>query len=138
MAVLRIRIRICFCRIRIHNICNGSRSRNEPSLLPPSLPSSFTLNLSPLLPLPTPPPSHLTPPPLSIIIHLSPITPPPSPLLLHTSYVFPHTSSVFPHYRYSSLTIQRQPGRLQLKLNNYRLETNKKPGDKGFSEERGR
>ena len=41
-----------FCRIRIHNIFHGSgsRSRSEPSSLPPPLPSSFTLNLSPLLP----------------------------------------------------------------------------------------
>ena len=47
-----------FCRIRIkiHNIFHGSgsgfKSKSEPSSLPPPLPSSFTLNLSPLLPHP--------------------------------------------------------------------------------------
>ena len=107
MAVLRIRIRICFCRIRIHNICNGSRSRNEPSLLPPSLPSSFTLNLSPLLPLPTPPPSHLTPHTSSLIHHHSSLTyhptsltPPPSYLIRLPSHLIrlPSLPVQLPHH----------------------------------------
>ena len=73
-----------FCRIRIHNIFHGSGS------LPPSLPSSFTLNLSPLL-------HH----PNSLIHHPShPLSLTPHPSAHQLFSLIPHPSSLIPQHCY--------------------------------------
>ena len=83
-----------FCLTWIHNNLHGSafRSRYEPSSLPPHLPSSFTLNLSRLLP-------HTS----SLIHHpssltLQPLNSPPSYLFRLPSFLNNAPSPLLPHH----------------------------------------
>ena len=103
-----------FCQNRIHYVFHGtgSRSRSEPSSLPPPLSSSFTLNLLSLLPHPNSLIHHpsplttwsFTPPPLTLnfspsyLIHLpSSLNTAYSPLLPHHSPFLPHSSPLLSH-----------------------------------------
>ena len=80
--------------------------------LPPLLPSSFTLNLSPLLPHPTsftPPPSYLIRIPSSLNTAPFPILPHHSPFLPHPSPLLAYLSPAHHISPPSSLTRPRSP-----------------------------